>query len=54
MENDEENECMYFMEGNMWCAVRFDFTDLQESCAGFGETKEDALKALIESELAFF
>lgn len=29
-----------FKEGNMWCAVHKDFTNLQESPAGFGLTPE--------------
>lgn len=33
----------YCMDGNMWCATRADFINLQESNAGFGETKEAAL-----------
>lgn len=35
-----------FMDGNAWCAVLPDFTNLQESQAGFGETKEAAVAAL--------
>ncbi len=35
-----------FMDGNMWCAVNPDFTNLQESPAGFGKTKEDAIAQL--------
>lgn len=35
-----------FMDGNQWCAVRPDFTNLQESPAGFGDTKEEAVAAL--------
>jgi hypothetical protein len=35
-----------FLDGNMWCATRGDFENLQESPAGFGETCLDALAAL--------
>jgi hypothetical protein len=34
------------MDGNMWCAQCPDFVNLQESEAGFGETKLAALEAL--------
>jgi hypothetical protein len=40
----------YCMDGNMWMASRHDFINLQESWAGFGETKELALANLIENE----
>jgi hypothetical protein len=33
-------------DGNAWCATRKDFTDLQESPAGFGDTALEALAAL--------
>jgi len=39
-----------FRDGNMWCATRPDFINLQESPAGFGTTPRDALAALIEDE----
>ena len=35
-----------FMDGNAWCAVHPDFVDLQESPAGFGTTREEAITAL--------
>jgi hypothetical protein len=35
-----------FVDGNAWCAVRPDFTNLQESPAGFGATRDDAITAL--------
>lgn len=35
-----------FRDGNKYCAVRTDFTNLQESSAGFGDTPELARKAL--------
>ncbi len=35
-----------FMDGNMYCAVKPDFITLQESPAGFGETKDEAIKEL--------
>ncbi len=38
------------MDGNMFCATRHDFENLQESHAGFGETPELAIKDLEERE----
>lgn len=35
-----------FMDGDMFCAVNFDFINLQESPAGFGKTKEEAIEQL--------
>lgn len=35
-----------FMDGNQFCAVKPDFDNLQESPAGFGETKEEAIQNL--------
>ena len=35
-----------FMDGNAWAAVKPDFINLQESAAGFGDTKEEAIAAL--------
>ena len=35
-----------FMDGNTWCAVRPDFITLQESPAGFGATREEAISNL--------
>jgi len=34
------------MDGNAWCAVLPDFINLQESPAGFGDTREAAIAAL--------
>lgn len=34
------------MDGDSWMAVREDFTNLQESPAGFGPTPGEALDAL--------
>ncbi len=36
-----------FIDGNAWCAVRPDFINLQESPAGFGETRERAIAELL-------
>jgi hypothetical protein len=35
-----------FRDGDAWAAVGPHFVDLQQSPAGFGETKEQAVKAL--------
>lgn len=35
-----------FMDGNAWCAVLPDFINLQESKAGFGNTREQAIADL--------
>ena len=35
------------MDGNMWCATYKDFINLQESIAGFGETKDKAIQELV-------
>lgn len=39
-----------FMDGNLWCAVNDEFTNIQESPAGFGLTTEVALSELIMQE----
>ena len=39
--------CLY-MDGNAWCSVLPDFENLQESPAGFGETRADAIVDLIK------
>lgn len=44
-------EIRYYMDGNMWMASRADFTNLQDSHAGFGETQELALADLTKEEL---
>lgn len=41
--------CLY-LDGNMWCACRGDFVDLQMSNAGFGATREDAISELYKTE----
>ncbi len=38
-----------FKDGNQWCAVRHDFINLMESPAGFGDTQEQAIKALCDA-----
>ena len=35
-----------FMDGDQFCAVKPDFINLQESPAGFGNTREEAIKEL--------
>ncbi len=35
-----------FKDGNAWCAVLPDFINLQESEAGFGDTKDQAIAEL--------
>ena len=51
--NDEDADnyaervcCDLFMDGNQWCAVRRNFENLQESPAGFGDTKLEAMAEL--------
>lgn len=38
------------LDGDMWCAFRDGFTNLQESLAGFGKTPNEAVNNLIEQE----
>ncbi len=38
------------MDGNMWCATRPDFINLQESTAAFGDTRIAAINALLAVE----
>jgi hypothetical protein len=38
----------FFRDGNKWCCVRQDFTNLQESPAGFGNNFEEALGGIAE------
>jgi hypothetical protein len=38
--------CVLKLDGNSWCAHRTDFTNLQESPAGFGDTKLEAMAEL--------
>lgn len=40
----------FFKDGDAWCAVRKDFTNLQESVAGFGPGRTDALIDLLKNE----
>ncbi len=51
--NDEDADhyaglvgCKLTLDGNSWCATRKDFTNLQESPAGFGDTKLQAMSEL--------
>ncbi len=37
-----------FKDGSAWCSVLPDFQNLQESPAGFGETKDEAIAALVK------
>jgi len=39
-------------DGNMWCAHRDDFTNLQESTAEFGRTEKEALDNLVTEEMS--
>lgn len=38
-----------FMDGNQWCATRKDFSNLQESPTGFGDTALEALTELCKA-----
>jgi len=38
--------CNLTLDGNAWCATRMDFSNLQESPAGFGDTKLEAMAEL--------
>ena len=40
-------EYVFFMDGDRWCCTLPDFVNLQESPAGFGDTKEAAQAALL-------
>lgn len=46
----ESDNLNIYLDGNMWCATRKDFTNLQESLAGFGETKIKAVEDLYAQE----
>lgn len=49
----EDIWCLYLdfeMDGDMWCAKRRDFINLQESHAGFGTTKIKAAQDYYENE----
>jgi len=37
----------FFKDGNQWCAVFVNFTNLQECPAGFGNTCMEALDSLL-------
>ena len=43
-------EYLLCMDGNAWCATNPDFDNLQESPAGFGDSKLAAIKDLLEYE----
>lgn len=43
------SEVMLMMDGDQWCAHYNDFTNLQESPAGFGDTREDAVRELFST-----
>lgn len=38
-------------DGNMWCAFREDFINIQESLIGYGSTEVKALRELMKEEL---
>jgi hypothetical protein len=46
----EELNIEYRKDGNMWCATRPGFINLQESTAGFGKTKREANADLKRNE----
>jgi hypothetical protein len=39
-----------YMDGNAWCAVHPGFINLQESPAGFGPTKDEAIAELAKEQ----
>lgn len=41
--------CKLSLDGNAWCATRADFINLQESPAGFGATKLEAMAELAKA-----
>lgn len=49
LKNWEQIGVNMFLDGNMWCATYPDFTNLQESPAGFGVTQDDAYQDLIQN-----
>ena len=51
MNSISENDIQIVLDGNAWCAYRKPFRNLQEDDAGFGDTPQIALTALVESEL---
>ena len=50
MNSISENDIQIVLDGNAWCAYRLPFRNLQEDDAGFGDTPQIALTALLESE----
>lgn len=44
------DDIRFIRDGNMWCAFRPGFENLQESEAGFGETQDKAEADLIDRE----
>jgi hypothetical protein len=36
-----------FRDGNQWCAVYWDFVNIQQSSCGFGKTLVEAIKNLL-------
>lgn len=38
-----------FVDGDAWCAVRFDFINPQQSVAGFGHTPREAVASLLDT-----
>jgi hypothetical protein len=50
MDANRENDFVYEVDGDQWCCHRQDFTNLQESLAGFGNTQEEALADLLKQE----
>jgi hypothetical protein len=43
----ENDTVRTFMDGDSWCATYWDFYNLQDSPAGFGDTELEALNNLI-------
>lgn len=46
----ESGDISVELDGNAWCAKRSGFINLQESTAGFGATRLDAVKELLRAE----
>jgi len=44
------NEYRVFKDGNLWCAVNQDYTNIQESLAGFGLTPMIAISEIVQQE----
>ncbi len=38
------DDCVFIMDGNMWCCRLPDFLDMMQSPYGFGETQEEAFE----------